>query len=262
MRERSDSRRARSLRCSDRSRWSVVSSSRASASVPLMLRRPRASPAERCPPASARDRSRDLRSKTRKPRPTPPSRVNGSLGLALARSTFSLSSAIRPNQRPDSTAPAIPSLSRRDPREAMESFCRFNRPPRHSARLQYLACVPPRPFRDTAHRAACAASFPKPPIRRWSRPAKATAPNALLRTLTDPRSRALHDLPRRDRAPTPSSSSDDLRGWVVPGVFSADPGLAAGCLPPSTRKEPEPFHASHPANRAGDASFTPGRARP
>lgn len=62
--------------------------------------------------------------------------------------------------------------------------------------------------------------------------------------------------------PTPSSSSDDFRGWVVPGISSADPGLAARCLPPSTREEPEPFLTSRPANRTGDASFTSGSTRP
>lgn len=35
-------------------------------------------------------------------------------------------------------------------------------------------------------------------------------------------------------APTPPSSSDDHRDWVVPGISSADLGLAARCLSPPT----------------------------
>jgi hypothetical protein len=198
---------------------------------------------------------------TRKPRPAPPSRVNGLL-VSLWPEAPSHSPRFRPNRRPDSAAPAIPSLSRRDPREAMESFCRFNRPPRHSACPQYLDCVPPRSFRNTAHRAAWTAPFPKPPIHRWSRPAKATAPNALLRTLTDPRSRALHDLPRRDRLRHPRHrrmTSGDGSSPASPPPIQA---LRPGAFPRRREDEPEPFPASHPANRAGDASFTPGSARP
>jgi hypothetical protein len=50
------------LRRADRSRSDIVSPSRRSIGVPLMPRRPRASPVEQRPPMSARDRSRDLRS--------------------------------------------------------------------------------------------------------------------------------------------------------------------------------------------------------
>ena len=65
---------------------------------------------------------------TRKPRPTPPSRVNGFLGLALARSTFSLRSLS------DRIGDPIRSLPRPRPfqdaisRESNESFCRVTDP--------------------------------------------------------------------------------------------------------------------------------------
>jgi len=143
--------------------------------VPLMLRRSRASPAERCPPASARDRHAISGRKTLEPRPTPPSRVNGCLGLALARSTFSLRSLFRPDRRPDPGAPAAAlfrgkSLSRRSPfrdaasREANEASAVS---PTHEAlvRASNPLGVAPRSFRNAAPRAAWTTPFPEPPIR-------------------------------------------------------------------------------------------------
>jgi hypothetical protein len=126
---------------SDRAR--VLSSpAAASVGVPLMLRRLRAAPVELCPPRSARDRSRDLRSKTRKPRPTPPSRVNGFLGLALARSTFSLRSFLRSDRRPDPTALATSSLSGRDLTRGERELLPCHRPTRHNACPQSSRCGP------------------------------------------------------------------------------------------------------------------------
>jgi hypothetical protein len=113
--------------------------------VPLMLRRSRASPAERCPPASARDRITISGRKTLEPRPTPPSRVNGCLGLALARSTFSLRSLFRPDRRPDPGAPVAAlfrgkSLSRRSLTRGERSFCRVTDPRGTSACPQSSRC--------------------------------------------------------------------------------------------------------------------------
>lgn len=65
------------------------------AGVPLIPRRsagvPGGAQRELCPPASARDRNDvAISGRTREPRPTPPSRMNGCLGVARARGTFSL----------------------------------------------------------------------------------------------------------------------------------------------------------------------------
>lgn len=95
---------------------------------------------------------------TRKPRPTPPSRVNGFLGLALARSTFSLRSLrwIRCSAR---IGDPIRPLSRSRPfqdaisREANESFCRVT-DPRGTTRASNPRDVAPRSFRNAASRAA------------------------------------------------------------------------------------------------------------
>jgi len=119
--------------------------------VPLMLRRSRASPAERCPPASARDRIAISGRKTLEPRPTPPSRVNGCLGLALARSTFSLrslfpsGSATRSGRsRGCPLSRQVPfetqSLSRRSLTRGERSFCRVTDPRGTSACLQSSRC--------------------------------------------------------------------------------------------------------------------------
>lgn len=89
---------------------------------------------------------------TRKPRPTPPSRVNGFLGLALARSTFSLRSLfvrigdpIRPPSRPRPFQNAIS-------REANKSFCRVT-DPRGTTRASNPLGVAPRSLRSAAPRA-------------------------------------------------------------------------------------------------------------
>lgn len=247
---------------SDRAR--VLSSPAAdSDGVPLMPRRLRAPPAEHRPPASARDRSRDLRSLTRKPRPTPPSRVNGFLGLALARSTFSLCSLsarigdpIRPLPRPRPFQDAIS-------RESNESFCRVT-DPRGTTRA-------PNPRRC---RSALLSKRGIPSGVNGSVPGTAPRPVApprqgdrIVHAPSDPCGPALarpRGLPRRARYRHPSSSSDDLRGWVVPGISSADPGLATGCLPLSRPKEPEPLRLPVQTSRPGpDSAFsTPGSPRP
>jgi hypothetical protein len=213
MREPAVSRRdARFGEPSDRAQG-VVFPKRRSAGVPLMLRRSRAPPVELCPPASARDRSRDLRSKTRKPRPALPSRVNGFLGFARARSTFSLRSLlricssarigdpIRPLPRPRSfqnRGPFRDAISR----ETNESFCRVTDPTRHNA-------CPQSPRRSSAllskrgTSGGVNGSVPGTALDRWPRPAKATAVFALLRILADPLSRDSHGLPRRARCRHP-----------------------------------------------------------
>lgn len=139
-------RRKGSLRRTDRSRWSVVSSSRRSSGVPLMLRRPRASPADRMSTGVGPRPQTRSQVETRRPRPTPPSRVNGCLGLALARSTFSLSSGSRPDRRPDPTAPArsVPFGDRcaRGERELLPC----HRPTRHSTCPQSSSALLRAPF--------------------------------------------------------------------------------------------------------------------
>jgi hypothetical protein len=132
--------------------------------VPLMLRRSRASPAERCPPASARDRITISGRKTLEPRPTRPSRVNGSLGLALARSTFSLRSLFHSDRRPDPGAPAAAPFRDAASREANEASAVS---PTHEAQVRASnpLGVAPRSFRNAAPRAAWTAPFPEPPIR-------------------------------------------------------------------------------------------------
>jgi hypothetical protein len=94
------SRRSGSLRRADRTSRSVLFSGRRPAGVPLMPLSPRGLPrgsaARSCVlrrrPAVAH---RATSGRTREPRPAPPSRVNGSLGLALARGTFSPSCFVR-----------------------------------------------------------------------------------------------------------------------------------------------------------------------
>jgi len=103
--------------------------------VPLMLRRSRASPAERCPPASARDRITISGRKTLEPRPTPPSRVNGCLGLALARSTLSLRSLFVRIGDPIRALPRLRSFETQ-PDERRTKLLPCHRPTRHK-------CVPP-----------------------------------------------------------------------------------------------------------------------
>jgi hypothetical protein len=70
---------------------------------------------------------------TRKPRPTRPSRVNGFLGLALARSIFSLRSFFRPDRRPDPAAPAVTFFSGRDLTRVERELLPCHRPTRHNA---------------------------------------------------------------------------------------------------------------------------------
>jgi len=211
--------------------------------------------------ASVGPRSRDaISGRTRGPRPTPPSRMNGSLGVALARSTFSL-------------APPFP----------LESATRFDRfcvcvpfeTKRAQGRGELLPC---HPTREAQHVPPILAAWSRPPCRgrRASSAHDSVSGAAVLvksprrgdrsdRAPSSPRGLAFT---RPSRSPptratsTPSSSSDDHRGWVAPGIFSADPGLATGCLSPPTRQEPEPLTASLPANRSGNTFFTTGSARP
>jgi hypothetical protein len=105
---------------------------------------------------------RDLRSKDPRPRPAPPSRVNGCLGLALARGIFSPSSRcfVRIGD-PIRPLPRARPLSRPRPREAKRASAVS---PTHEApaRAPSPRRVAPRSFRSTAPRAARTASFPKP----------------------------------------------------------------------------------------------------
>jgi len=116
---------------------------------------------------------------TRKPRPTRPSRVNGSLGLALARSTLSLRSFVRPDRRPDPAALAAAffseprSLSGRDLTRVERELLPCHRPTRHNACLQSSRCSSAL-LSKRGIPSGVTASFPKPPSNRWSRPAKAT----------------------------------------------------------------------------------------
>jgi len=184
--------------------------------------------------ASVGPRSRDaISGRTRGPRPTPPSRMNGCLGFALARSTFLLPRRLRSNQRPDSTARTAASLSRRSAHEDEMSVCRVHRPARHStcpqSSLRASALLAESGARAAPHDSVSgAARTPVKSPRRGDR---------FDRAPSDPRGPALT---RPSRSPptiassTPSSSSDDHQGWVAPGIFSADPGLSTGCLSPPT----------------------------
>jgi hypothetical protein len=101
-----------------------------------------------------------------------------------------------------------------------------------------LAMLLRAPF-ETRHPSGVNGSVPGTALYRWPRPAKATAH---VRAPSDPCGPALarpSRSPPTSSAPTPSSSSDDLQGWVVPGIFSADLGREARCLSLSKPKEPE-----------------------
>jgi len=193
-----------------------------------MLRRPRASSVER---NVHRRRPAILRSQveTRGPRPTPPSRVNGCLGVALAQSTFSL-----PPLPCGSATRSVRSRGRvpfgtRSTR-GVESFCRVT-DPRGTARAPNPHRVPPRVFRNAApDERRGQLRFRNRPSTGGAVPPRRSLLPALLRILADPPLHDPRDLPRRARPRHLPSSTDDLQGWVVPSVSPADPDLAIRCL--------------------------------
>jgi len=239
--------------------------------VPLMLRRSRASPAERCPPASARDRITISGRKTLEPRPTPPSRVNGCLGLALARSTLSLRSLFHSDRRPDPGAPAAALFRGAASREANEASAVS---PTHEAQVRASnpRDVPPRSFRNAAPEQRGQLRSRNCPSTGGNAPPRRSLRFALLRALADPPLRDPHDLPRRARPRHPPSSTDDHQGWVVPCVFPADrdprpEGRRSGVFPCRSRRDRSPL--CYPTKalpkerlRSDDAFFTPGSTRP
>jgi len=198
---------------------------------------------------------------TRWPRPTPPSRVNGCLGLALARSTFSLRSL---SVRIGDPIRALPRLRffRDAPYERRTKLLPCHRPTRHSTCPQSSRCCPA-PLSRRGTSSGVNGSVPGTAIDRWRRLVKATATPAFLRALADPLSRDPRDLPRRARPRHPPSSTDDHQGWVVPRVFPAD-------LDPTRRPNQVPFPAvaegtgapPAPRPKSDDVSFTPGSSRP
>jgi len=134
-----------------------------------------------------------------RPRPATPSRVNGCLGLALARGIFSLFFAwfarigdpIRPLSR-------ARSLSRPRPQKATKSFCRVTDPRGTSACPQSSPCSSA--LLSKRGTASGANGFVPETIRlRWCSRVEAIAAPALLRTLADPRSRDPRDLPRSEQ---------------------------------------------------------------
>jgi hypothetical protein len=86
----------------------------------------------------------------------------------------------------------------------------------------------------------------RPASHRWSPPRQG---DRSLRARLEPsqarRSRLL-DRPPTGATPTPSSSSDDLRGWVVPGILSADLGF-----PPASEDADFPPGAFHHRSSTG-----------
>lgn len=170
-----------------------------------------------------------------RPRPTPPSRVNGLLVLlwpeAPCRSSSRLSSgSATRSDRSRATVPFETAPARGD-----EELLPCHRPTRHSACPQSSPMSIRAPF-ETRHRERRerlrSRNHPPPvacPCRgdRCARAPSDPCGSALTRPSRSPPSRA---------TPAPPSSSDDCRNWVVPGISSGDPGLAARCLSPSTRE--------------------------
>jgi hypothetical protein len=189
-----------------------------------MLRHPRASSVER---NVHRRRPAILRSQveTRGSRPTPPSRVNGCSWycsgpehLLAPSAAVRIGDPIRPLARPRSFRDAINARRR--------ELLPCHRPTRHNACPQSSPCSSALlSKRGTASGVDSSvpgtAPLPVVPLRQGDRCAR--APSCPCGPALARPSRS----PPTSSAPTPPSSPDDLRGWVVPGVSSADLGLTA-----------------------------------
>jgi hypothetical protein len=247
------------------------------AGVPLMLRRSRASPAERCPPASARDRITISGRKTLEPRPTPPSRVNGCLGLALARSTLSLRSLFVRIGDPIRALPWLrsfetKSLSRRSLTRGERSFCRVTDPRGTSACPQSSRCCSALlSKRGTASGlddsvpgtapSTGGATSPRRPLRSRSLGPLRTRAHATLATSPDELGTDTlrhRRMTTRDGSSLASSPPTEIRGPKA---------SRSGAFPCRSRRDRSPL--CYPTKalpkkrlRSDDVFFTPGSTRP
>lgn len=193
-----------------------------------MLRHPRASSVER---NVHRRRPAILRSQveTRGSRPTPPSRVNGCSWccsgpehLLAPSAAVRIGDPIRPLARPRSFRDAInarrrellpcqPTLEAQRVLPILTVFFRAPFETRHvmSGVDGSVSETAPRPVLPSRQGDRCARAPSDPCGSALARPSRS---------------------PPTSSAPTPPSSSDDLQGWVVPSVSSADPDLAIRCL--------------------------------
>lgn len=164
--------------------------------------------------------------------------------LAPARSSVRIGDPIRP-------LPQLRPFQDAAHREARKSFCRVTDPRGTSACPQ---SSPRSPVSLSKHGAASG----EVRLRSQNRPLPVAPPRQGDRCCRAPSCPRGHALTRPSRSPpssstpTPSSSSDDLRGWVVPSVSSSDPGLAARCLSPPTPEgagAPPSFPTGEPIGR-------------